>query len=61
MKKLFALLVVCGFALAFTACGSKPAETPAAEETAAPAEETPAVEEAPADTTAAPADSTAAE
>jgi hypothetical protein len=37
MKKVIALLAVCGFALAFVACGKK-AET-AVEETAAPATE----------------------
>ncbi|MCK6618032.1 MAG: hypothetical protein L6Q51_10350 [Cyclobacteriaceae bacterium] len=58
MKKLFALLMVCGFAFAFAACGGKKAEEatttePATEETA------PAQEAAPADSTA--ADSTAAQ
>jgi hypothetical protein len=44
MKKLFALLMVCGFAFAFVACGGKKAEEAATE---------PATEEAaPADTTA---------
>lgn len=60
MKKLIALLVVCGFALAFVACGAK--QEAAQEE--APMEETaaPAVEEAPAaDTVAVEADTTAAE
>jgi hypothetical protein len=59
MKKLFALLMVCGFAFAFAACGGKKAEEattePAATEEAAPAPAT----EAPADSTA--ADSTAAQ
>lgn len=57
MKKLFALLMVCGLAFAFSACGGKKAEEattePATEETA------PAQEAAPADSTA--ADSTAAQ
>ncbi|MFN3839153.1 MAG: hypothetical protein ACK4RF_00470 [Cyclobacteriaceae bacterium] len=56
MKKLFALLMVCGFAFAFAACGGKKAE----EATTEPAtEETAPAEEAPADTTA--TDSTAAQ
>lgn len=47
MKKLLALLAVCGFVFAFVACGGK-------KEEAAPVEETPAVETpAPVDTTAA--------
>ena len=51
MKKVIALLAVCGFALAFVACGKK--AEPAAEETA------PATEEvAPADSAMTPADST---
>ena len=51
MKKVIALLAVCGFALAFVACGKK--AEPAAEETA------PATEEvAPADSATTPADST---
>ena len=54
MKKVIALLVVCGFALAFVACGKK--AEPAAEETA------PATEEvAPADSATAPLDSAAAD
>lgn len=62
MKKLIALLAVCGFAFAFVACGggakTEATETePATEETAAPAEEAPA-----ADTTATEAaDTTAAQ
>ena len=52
MKKVIALLAVCGFALAFVACGKK--AEPAAEETAAPATE----EVAPADSAAAPVEST---
>ncbi|MCU0398507.1 MAG: hypothetical protein MUC73_10425 [Cyclobacteriaceae bacterium] len=63
MKKLIALLAVCGFAFAFVACGGKKAEEAATEpetEQAAPAEEA-APAEAPADSTAAPADSTAAQ
>lgn len=56
MKKLFALLMVCGFAFAFAACGGKKAE----EATTEPAtEETAPAQEAPADSTA--ADSTAAQ
>jgi hypothetical protein len=64
MKKLIALLMVCGFAFAFVACGggtnteAETTEEPATEEPAAPAVE----EEAPAmDTTAVEADTTAAE
>lgn len=53
MKKLIALLMVCGFAFAFVACGGeKKAETEEATET-----ETPAAE--PADTTSMEADTTA--
>jgi len=56
MKKLFALLMVCGLAFAFAACGGKKAE----EATTEPAtEETAPATEAPADSTA--ADSTAAQ
>ncbi|MDL5046757.1 hypothetical protein QQ054_12015 [Oscillatoria amoena NRMC-F 0135] len=58
MKKLFALLMVCGFAFAFVACGGKKAEE-ATTEPAATEETAPATEEAPADSTA--ADSTAAQ
>lgn len=56
MKKLFALVLVAGFAFAFTACGKK-----AEEATSEPAteEQAPAAEPAPADTTA--ADTTAAQ
>jgi len=61
MKKLIALLAVCGFAFTFVACGGQKAEEAATEE-AAPAEEVaPAVEEAPADSTEVVADTTAAE
>jgi hypothetical protein len=52
MKKLIALLAVCGFALAFVACGKK-AET--AEETTTPTEEVVA------DTAAAAVDTVAAD
>ncbi|MFZ9981155.1 MAG: hypothetical protein ACO3FI_03890 [Cyclobacteriaceae bacterium] len=58
MKKLFALLTVCGFAFAFVACGGGASQEEAADSTAV--ETAPAVEAAPADTTAA-ADSTAAQ
>lgn len=60
MKKLIALLVVCGFALAFVACGEKKeaAQEEAPMEEVAPA---PAVEEVPADTMAMEADTTAAQ
>lgn len=55
MKNLIALLMVCGFAFAFVACGGKTESTEAATDSVAT--------EAPAavDTTAAPADSTAAD
>ena len=53
MKKLIALLAVCGFAFAFVACGGQKAEEAATEEVA------PATEEA--DSTEVVADSTAAE
>ena len=56
MKKLFALLMVCGFAFAFVACGGGASQEEAADSTAV--EAAPAVE-APADTTA--ADTTAAQ
>ncbi len=60
MKKLIALLAVCGFAFAFVACGGQKAEEAATEP--ATEEAAPAVEEAPAaDSTAVEADSTAAE
>jgi hypothetical protein len=58
MKKLFALLVVSGFAFAFVACGGKKEEAatePATEEAA------PAADSTAADTTAVAADSTAAQ
>lgn len=58
MKKLIALLAVCGFAFAFVACGGQKAEEAATEP--ATEEAAPAVEEAPADSTAVEADSTAA-
>jgi hypothetical protein len=50
MKKLIALLMVCGFAFAFVACGGGSKEN--AENADSTATETPAVEPAPADTTA---------
>jgi hypothetical protein len=50
MKKLIALLMVCGFAFAFVACGGGKTEN--AESADTTATETPAVEPAPADTTA---------
>ncbi len=45
MKKVIALLMVCGFAFAFVACGGKTGTTESADTTAT----------APVDTTAAPA------
>lgn len=54
MKNLIALLMVCGFAFAFVACGGKTESTEAAADTTATAP-------AAVDTTAAPADSTAAD
>ncbi|MBL7842869.1 MAG: hypothetical protein KF846_08875 [Cyclobacteriaceae bacterium] len=60
MKKLIALLAVCGFAFAFVACGGQKAEEAATEEVAPATEEVaPATEEA--DSTEVVADSTAAE
>ena len=60
MKKLIALLAVCGFAFAFVACRGQKAEEAATEP--ATEEVAPAVEEVPAaDSTAVEADSTAAE
>lgn len=55
MKKLIALLMVCGFAFAFVACGGGKTEATETTETEA------AATEAPVDTTAAPADTTAAD
>ncbi len=49
MKKVIALVMVCGFALAFASCGGGSAKTEAAQDSTATA---------PADTTAAPADTT---
>ena len=49
MKKLFALLMVCGFALTVIACGGKKAETMSQDTTAVAAPDTTAA--APADTT----------
>lgn len=58
MKKLLALLMVCGFAFAFVACGGGEQQS---EETTAPETETPAIEseetEAPADSTEVSSDS----
>jgi hypothetical protein len=51
MKKLFALMLVAGFAFAIVACGGKKEEA-ATEEAPATEEVAPAAEEAPADTTA---------
>ena len=61
MKKLIALLAVCGFAFTFVACGGQKAEEAATEEAAPATEEVAPVEEAPADTTEVAADTTAAE
>lgn len=60
MKKVFALMMVCGFAFAFVACGGG-AKTEGSEQDST-ATEAPATEQAPApaDSTTAPADSTAA-
>jgi hypothetical protein len=55
MKKLFALMLVAGFAFAIVACGGKKEEA-ATEEAPATEEVAPAAEEAPAET-----DSTATE
>lgn len=58
MKKVIALLAVCGFALAFVACGKKAEEASTTEDTtkveapAAPATDTVATDTAVADTTA---------
>jgi hypothetical protein len=56
MKKLFALLMVCGFALAFVACGGKKAETTTEDSTKVAAPDTtaaPAADTTKTDTTAA--------
>lgn len=50
MKKIIALLMVCGFAFAFVACGGGSKTEANSEDTVAT--ETPTVEPAPADTTA---------
>lgn len=53
MKKLIALLIVCGFALAFVSCGGKTESTESTEtEMAAPETEAPAMEEPAADSVA---------
>lgn len=59
MKKVIALLMVCGFAFAFVACGggAKTEEATTDSVTVAPAD----TATAPADTTTAPADTTAAQ
>ena len=49
MKKLIALLMVCGFALSFVACGGGSQSEADSEDTVAT--ESPAMEPAPADTT----------
>jgi len=49
MKKVIALVMVCGFALAFASCGGGGAKTETTQDSTATA---------PADTTAAPADTT---
>jgi hypothetical protein len=54
MKKVIALLAVCGFAIALVACGKKAEEASTTADSTATVVETPAV-----DTTAASADSTA--
>ncbi|MBA4054174.1 MAG: hypothetical protein C0490_05630 [Marivirga sp.] len=59
MKKLIALLAVCGFALAFVACGKK-AET-AVEETAPATEEVVDSAASEVDTTTVPVDTTGAQ
>jgi hypothetical protein len=63
MKKLIALVAVCGFAFAFAACGKKAETATTTEDSAATAPtEQPAVADsaaAPADSTGAAADSTA--
>jgi len=54
MKKLIALVMVCGFALAFVACGGGSATTETTEtaDTAMTAPDTTAIDTAAADTTA---------
>jgi hypothetical protein len=63
MKKLIALLAVCGFAFAFVACGKKAEDTTAQEvDTAAVEQPAPAATDTaaqPADTAATPVDSAA--
>jgi hypothetical protein len=51
MKKLFALLMVCGFAVAIVACGGKKEEATTTEDTVTVVEPTP-VDTTAADTTA---------
>ena len=60
MKKLIALLAVCGFAIAFAACGKKAEPAAEAVDSAAVEAPAPVVDSAAADTTAAAADTTAA-
>lgn len=54
MKKLIALLMVCGFAMSFIACGGAQKEEAETEE----ATEAPAMEPSPADTTQTETDTT---
>lgn len=56
MKKVIALLMVCGFAFAFVACGggkTESTETPDSTATEAPAETAPAADTTATDSTAA--------
>jgi hypothetical protein len=61
MKKVIALLAVCGFAIALVACGKKAEEASTANDTTATVVETPAVDTAAVDTTAVSTDTTAAQ
>jgi hypothetical protein len=56
MKKLIALLMVCGFAMSFIACGGGSQSEAESEDTVAT--ESPAMEPAPADTAATEQDTT---
>ncbi|MBX2960973.1 MAG: hypothetical protein KF687_00600 [Cyclobacteriaceae bacterium] len=51
MKKLIALLAICGFAFSFVACGGQKAEEAATEEAPATEEVAPAEDETEADST----------
>ena len=59
MKKLIALIAVCGFALAFVACGGKKEEAAATEDSTAVTEPAPVAPADSTDSTGVSSDSTA--